>query len=522
MNCPSLFDDGNFRPIALFSSNMLQHKPKRLSIDQPKSLVILVSLSARFLPTLFVLCILGLGWLAVHEINSGTSKEPEAPSSKNGGESDALRLPEGKIEAGKFLSTPVEMQLVQQRQEVSGRIQYDENKHIEVKSPLDGIIAELLVKPGDRIEKEQLVLVIKSPEIGLARSEVLKRQQMLQIAEQKLNRERELSKNLYDFFKQLDQGRNEKEIEEAFSNRPLGNFRQELLSSYSKLKLAQALIDNGKSVSDSGAISGRNLREREADLAVASASFQTVRDQSSFVSKQTKLQAEAEADDAQRQADIAQQSLEALLGYSEQVVNVDSVDALSRLEIRAPFFSTVENRMRSQNERIIKGESLLVLADTQSLYVAAEIRETDWVAVAVKESTVLSVTIPALENQTFQAMVHYVGREVSPVSNSIPIIAKIENRNGLLRPGMFARISIPVGSPRKLLAVKPEAIVQHDNQKFVFVEMDRGIYKKVVIVTGTVSDEWVEIVDGLVLGQNVVERGAFLLKSELLLEGESE
>lgn len=502
---------------------MLNHVSRTSQAHRMKRASVFSSMLVKFIPTILVLGILALGWLAVHEINSeATSKATDRTGVGVSNDLGVVRLPKGKLESGQFHCEPVGEQLIQMRHDVPGRIQYDESRHIEVKASMDGVLAELLVKPGDKVQSNQLLAVIKSPEIGQARSEVLRRQQQLHIVQQKLNRERELSKNLYEFFDHLDQGKSDSAIDNDFENRPLGSFRQELLSAYSQLSLARSLIEKGKSLGDTGAISGRTVRERESELAIAQAAFRTIRDQSAFASKQAKLQAEADVEDAQRQYDLTKQMLEALLGYPEVVDVLNSVDALSRLEIHAPFAGTVESRQRSEGERIDKSDSLIVLADTESLYVVADIRETDWTTVAQKPGTLLTVTVPALVNRELQAILHYIGREVIADTNAIPIIATIDNADGWLRPGMFVRVSIPFGAARKALAVKPEAIVQHDDKQFVFVEIGKGTFQRVDIVTGVASKEWIEITEGLSLGQNVVDHGAFLLKSELLLEGESE
>ncbi len=87
---------------------------------------------------------------------------------------------------------------------------------------------------------------------------------------------------------------------------------------------------------------------------------------------------------------------------------------------------------------------------------------------------------------------------------------------------MFVRVTIPIGEPRQALSIKPESVIRHDNQEFVFVDMDSGVFKRVDVSTGQVSDDWIEITAGLSPGQLVVTHGAFLLKSEMLLQGEGE
>jgi membrane fusion protein, heavy metal efflux system len=127
-----------------------------------------------------------------------------------------------------------------------------------------------------------------------------------------------------------------------------------------------------------------------------------------------------------------------------------------------------------------------------------------------------------LDDREFKATVRYFGREVQADTNAIPLIAQIDNSEGLLRPGMFVRVVVPIGKARQALSIRPESILQHEDQEFVFVELTRGEFKKVNVSTGQVSDEWVEVTEGLSLGQLVVTSGAFLLKSELLLQGEGD
>ena len=66
------------------------------------------------------------------------------------------------------------------------------------------------------------------------------------------------------------------------------------------------------------------------------------------------------------------------------------------------------------------------------------------------------------------------------------------------------------------------AVMTHEGQAFVFVEQDRGTYRRLDVDVGIKTPDWVEIRQGLSAGQRVVDRGAFFLKSEHLLEGELE
>ena len=474
-------------------------------------------------PTLFVLAVMAGGWLAVHEINSPDTPDDEVANGE-ASVADSLHLPQGKIAAANIKTVSAQMQKVEHVHTIPGRIRYDETKHVDVKAPMDGILAEVLVTPGEQVQSGQLLAVLRSPQIGRARAEILKRQQERELAQQMFERESLLSKNLAEMSAMLEKGQSAEAIESAFRNRALGAYRQEVLSAYTKMQLASKLLSNIQPLANTGSVSGRSVREREAKHQIAETEFRTALDQATFAADRAKMNADAKLAEADRQLNLAWQTLETMLGYKENrsTVHLSDEEALSRLEIRAPFAGSVEARAFADNERVTQGASLIVLANTDSLYVAASIRESDWSAVSLAAGTPISVLVPALDNRVFRARVRYFGREVQAETNSVPLVATIENQDGFLRPGMFVRVTIPIGEPRVALSVKPESVVQHENKSFVFVNERDGTFKRVDVVTGQASDDWVEVTQGLEPGQSVVTDGAFLLKSELLLQGEAD
>ncbi|MFM8582209.1 MAG: efflux RND transporter periplasmic adaptor subunit, partial [Planctomycetaceae bacterium] len=90
----------------------------------------------------------------------------------------------------------------------------------------------------------------------------------------------------------------------------------------------------------------------------------------------------------------------------------------------------------------------------------------------------------------------------------------------LLRPGLFVRVSLPLEVGQEVLAVPEGAVLQHERKRFVFVAEPEGQFRRVDIETGREGEGWIEVRSGLAEGEPVVSRGAFALKSELLLERE--
>jgi cobalt-zinc-cadmium efflux system membrane fusion protein len=137
------------------------------------------------LPTATVALVTIACWFLIHRFNE-VEREPQKEMEIHS--SDVVMLSAAKLDAAKLESEPALSQPMQDVYVVPGRIQYDEAKHIEVKAPMDGILAEVLVTPGHPVELGQLIAVIRTAEIGQARAAIVKQEQQRQIAARTLQR----------------------------------------------------------------------------------------------------------------------------------------------------------------------------------------------------------------------------------------------------------------------------------------------------------------------------------------------
>ena len=148
----------------------------------------------------------------------------------------------------------------------------------------------------------------------------------------------------------------------------------------------------------------------------------------------------------------AAQYVAALQGANVTEDEATKADALTELRLLAPIAGTVESRRYAVSERVAPGDSLFILADTDQLWVEADIREGEWGALQLKPGHIISVTAPTLGNKPIPAEIHYVGREVSVETNAVPIVATIANPQGVLRPGQFVQVRVPIAEPLNSLS----------------------------------------------------------------------
>ena len=478
-------------------------------------------MKSRIVPGIAALAlVLGFGWWLWSYLQRDPAEQAENIPLEAKAAANVVTFSPAKLQAAGIEVAPVEDRTLQPMQTVPGRVQYDDARHVEVKAPTLGSLTEVHVKPGDRVEKGQVLAVVSSPDVGHARADVLKSQSEAELAEAKLKWRKTVCDGLRQLTAAIESGRELTEIAAELKDQTLGDYREQIVSAYSRQRLASTLAANVAGVAESGAVAGRMVKERLSERDASEAALKSIIEQSAFDSKQQCATAQLAADDAQRRLLISQQHLNTLLGYADSAPAADETRPLSQVEVRAPFAGTVETRTYGVSERVAQGDSLFVLADTSRLWVAADIREREWNALKLRPGEELGVHVPAMPDKPLTAKLLYLGREVSPRTNAVPVVATIENSDGLLRPGQFVQVRLPLAEARQTLAVPDAAIVEHEGQPFVFRRDTEGRFHRVDVTRGITCDGWTEITGGLAKHDEIAVRGAFYLKSELLLEGE--
>lgn len=458
-------------------------------------------------------------WHSRAETGSDEDSEPatEAPTT--------VVLSDAKFVAAGLQAEPARRRSLQERRMVPGRIEYNKVHCVNINAPVEAVVREILVKPGDAVDAGDRLAVLDSSEIGLLRSEVDRNRADLRIANQSLEWAEEITANLDRLLKVLQSKPKPEEVEKAFEGRALGDHRQHVLAAYSKFVLADELSNDIEKLVATGATAIEKAKQRKTNRDVAYDDYVAVCEQSRFDARLNLETVRAKREYARGLLEVSQQKLSTALGayskVSETGLSASSGDSeieLTRFFLVAPFAGTVEQRTIAQAQRLSAGAPSFVVADTTTLWAAAEIRERDWQAISLNEGTTVTVAVPALEGREFSGQVEFVGRAVERESRAVPLVAVVDNSARLLKPGMFAWVWLPVGQAVEALAVPPGAVMTHEGREFVFVNEGDRAYRRVDVAIGLRTPEWVAVETGLVPGQEVVTQGAFVLKSELLVK----
>jgi membrane fusion protein (multidrug efflux system) len=209
---------------------------------------------------------------------------------------------------------------------------------------------------------------------------------------------------------------------------------------------------------------------------------------------------------AQEQANSNVQVLEANLKLAEA--------RLAKMRIVAPFDGVVGIRNISVGDYVKDGADLVNVEDVQTL--KADFRLPERMLTQVKVGQAVEIVADARPGERFAGTVDAINPRIDASGRSLEVRARLANRGGLLRPGMFARVRVIVGSRDNALLVPEEAIVPSGEDFYVFKVIgkeDAGqVAQRVRVRIGVRRDAKVEIVDGLAEGDRVVVAGMRLAR----------
>jgi cobalt-zinc-cadmium efflux system membrane fusion protein len=223
-------------------------------------------------------------------------------------------------------------------------------------------------------------------------------------------------------------------------------------------------------------------------------------------------EAEADALAARSEARAAAAALSSM-GLEPSAAGEADTARSSIFFLRSPVHGTVIDRRAFTGQVLDAGTPAFQVADLSTLWLTVHAYERD--AVRIQHGSTARIAFSALPGEDFTGNVTVVGRQVSSESRTIDVRIEVRNRSNLLRPGMSASASLPIGANSALVLAVPVAAVQRVGDNWcVFLPKAEGLFEIRKIGRGRDLGTEVEILSGLKAGDTIVVDGAFLLKSQ--------
>ena len=245
------------------------------------------------------------------------------------------------------------------------------------------------------------------------------------------------------------------------------------------------------------------LRSADADAELAKADVERSRDLAA-----RKVISKAELDAAEAKA-------------AQKVAQADNMRAMiAKKEIRAPFDGQLGIRQVNIGQMINSGQLVVQIQALDSVYVDFALPQQR--VAQVKPGLEVRVTSDAIADRKFNGKLAAVNPAVDPQTRNVTLQAILENKDHVLRPGMFAKVEVVLPEEQKTLIIPGSAVSYAPFGDSVFViekkkdektGQETQVLRQQFVRIGEARGDFVSVTKGLKAGDVVVGTGVFKLRN---------
>jgi len=182
---------------------------------------------------------------------------------------------------------------------------------------------------------------------------------------------------------------------------------------------------------------------------------------------------------------------------------------LDKATLLAPFDGIIGLRRVSVGDYVTPGQDLVNFENLEALKV--DFRVPEIYSLQLKVGQAVQIGLDAIPNSRYEGTVYAIDPAYDPNGRAIILRARLANRDGLLRSGMFARVTLVVDQRDQAIVVPETALVPVGQDQFIYRVVDgKAVLTKVKV--GQRRRGQVEIVDGLDREAVIVTEGTVKLR----------
>ena len=229
-------------------------------------------------------------------------------------------------------------------------------------------------------------------------------------------------------------------------------------------------------------------------------------------SQATLIQAQNDLRSSQTALEAARNKLQ-ILGFDDAAIAY--FQEKGRLDpsttVFSPIAGTVVQRKAGPGQFINSGASdpVYVIGDLSTVWLIAFVRETDAAIVSVGQQ--ISFNVLALPAHPFAANVDYVSAAIDTNTRRLLVRATVDNKDGLLKPEMFANVTIFSSGDHPAVGVPKQALIYEGDQVHLWVAHDDKSIELRQVKTGLINGDLVEINGNLKAGEQIVTKGSLFI-----------
>jgi len=442
----------------------------------------------------------------------------DAPAVDGEGHPELVVFPEASWEAASIRVTAASVDLIEQITSVTGKVTLNEDRLAHLYPLVEGRVDEVNVGLGDTVTRGQQMAVIQSREVGDAMLALAQDRQQLSFLRQQDAWTQAITSNALAMISLLRKDPTVEEIEKQLSDRPLGEYRDKLMTAYIEQSTSKKNMERLEPLRSQGIVASRQIYEAQADWDADRATMQSLLEQLEQEAHQEAIRSTQKVTELHTRVAVDEAALK-ILGFEEE--DIEAIDPeqgaeLARCPIDAPFDGTVISKDVALMEHVGPANQILGVADLSTVWLSADVYEEQLPLVVGLRDRKVRFRSAAWPGETFEGTVFYAGDMVDRETRTVNMRVVADNSQRKLKPGMFVSVDLPDLKAATVLQVPTTAVLDHEGRPFVFVHRGGDRFERRDVELGRQGAAAVEILSGLEAGDPVVVSGGFALKSRML------
>jgi multidrug efflux pump subunit AcrA (membrane-fusion protein) len=321
----------------------------------------------------------------------------------------------------------------------------DPNEEVTISNQVEGAVSKVLVDLGDFVKAGQVLATLDTRELEL------------QVRQQEAALQQEMARvGITDPNANLDES-STSQVKQAEAT----------------LSEARTRLDRIKKLTNEGVLPKQELDAQQAKFDVAEASVKSARESVRNI-----------------RATVA--ARKAALEFAQK--------KLSDARVTAPISGLVKERLVSEGTYLKANSPVVTLVQSSPLKLHLDVPET--AIASVQNGRPVQFTVDSIPGKTFAGKIARLSPSVNQQSRTLKLEALVDNGNGALKPGLFARVTIFTGKSDKALVAPPAALFEVAGLEKLFV-IEQGKVAERIVRTGSRGTDYVEVVEGVKEGDVV-------------------
>ncbi|HKR14687.1 MAG TPA: efflux RND transporter periplasmic adaptor subunit [Pyrinomonadaceae bacterium] len=367
----------------------------------------------------------------------------------------------------------------------TGTVEANQQQSQQATPLVGGRIERVNVSLGDRVRAGAVLAVIASPQIAQMHGKLHEAETQQSLAERNLER-----------------------VLRAEN-------RVAVLSAKARLDEAEATLRRVRRLVELGAGAGKDLIAAETTQRTAKAEYEF---QSNISLSREVQEARAAVETARVDVSHIRDEMRALGAPVPEGEEHSHSKDTSLVSVRAPVTGTVLERLVNAGAGVEAGKPLFTIGNLSTVWIIANVPEAQIAQVHV--GTPVEITATALGNTPSQGRVAYIDPQLNEDTRTARVRIEMPNPGERLKSGMFVQAGFQASAAAagQELVIKSEALQRIEDRTVVFLPKDDepGAFEVREVQVGAESGGYARVLAGLEMGQKVVTKGSFTLKTQML------